>query len=378
MEKRAELGHLIGLLFDAVKGESDPGYPLRNVAETKKLAIDSYRETIIGAVIDRLQLLCEPIPADATPQWLLMRGYCDLVRVFVKNEPHSDAKLAELRVRLISSLSLIDELICRILHTVQNKTEIAAWKNIPSKPGMGFSPDQTEALIEYRNKYELNSCFDVSGWDWSVMDWLLDWDAIARAELAHAAVGSLFYVACRNLAMILSRSVFVLANGDMYAQVWYGLMKSGWFSTSASNSRMVFMAAIISEALFAMAAGDDHLAKSQDDVKYAANMLRHGFRVKHSPQPPNVFDFCSHLYKDGVAYTLNVKKMTFALLCKKGSINERASLFDDWLRDMVNHPDLQFWTDLIHQTGWLEGPTTLRVLHSEIAEADSSSLTGDE
>lgn len=362
MEDLAQLGHYIGQLFESVKGESDPGYPLRNHAKTKARAIESFREQIIECTIARLDLLTGEIPPDATPLWLLQRGYADAVRIFVKNEPHSTAKLEEQRVRLISSLSLVDELVARILYTVQNKTEIRSWENCPSKPGMGFTQEQTESLISYRNAWKLNESFDVSGWDWSVPDWLLDWDARARAALAHADENSLFFKACRNLAMVLGRSVFILANGDVYAQVWYGLMKSGWYNTSSTNSRMLFMIALSAGAEHAAAAGDDHIAAVLHLLDYMKRMLGYGFRVKHSPQNPDTFDFCSHLYRDGKAHTLNVQKITFALLCKKGSKEERADLFDDWHRDMENHPDLEFWDRLVRSCGWLEGPLTLAIL----------------
>lgn len=352
MESSPRLVNLIGQVFDGLKADSDPGFPLRNIAASNSIAIENYRGLIIESVIARLNELTSKDVLSYGSIELLERGVCDPVRIFVKNEPHSSKKLEQGRVRLIMSVSLVDQVVSRILFSTQNRAEVDAWKDIPSKPGMGFSDEQTESIFEYVDDFPDLESYDVSGWDWSVQDWEMAWEAESRIMLA-GAEETLFATVVRNYFHTASRSVFVLADGSLYAQTIAGIMKSGLYITSPSNSRIIVRTSHTCGVRKIMSNGDDHVANRVED--YVSSMLRRG----HIVVPEEVsegFNFCSHHYKDGVCWTTNADKITFALLNKSGTPAEKAALYDDWLRDMYRHPALSMWEGIISLSGWLSDP----------------------
>ena len=52
-------------------------------------------------------------------------------------------KLQKERWRIISSVSLVDEIVDRMLYGTQNRAEINHWSSTPSMPGVGFSDDNS-------------------------------------------------------------------------------------------------------------------------------------------------------------------------------------------------------------------------------------------
>jgi len=125
-----------------------------------------YYKLIVDITLDRLLLLLNSDVTNKTPQELVQQGYCDPVRIFVKNEPHKADKVANKRWRLISSVSIVDQLVDRVLNTHINKTEIANWHKIPSKPGMGFNQESVEKIIQDFESIPDPCTSDISGFDW--------------------------------------------------------------------------------------------------------------------------------------------------------------------------------------------------------------------
>lgn len=195
-----------------------------------------------------------------TPSQLVAQGYCDPVRLFVKQEPHNAKKLAEGRYRLISSVSLVDQLIERLLFGPQNELEIASWRSIPSKPGMGLSLYEQAQSIWQDLLYKSRVCpaaeADISGFDWSVQEWELWADVSMRIRLCedmHPKLACLFI----NRFRCFSFSVFQLSNGELYEQCTPGLMKSGSYCTSSTNSRIRCLMGFLIGSPWIIAMGDD-------------------------------------------------------------------------------------------------------------------------
>jgi len=125
-----------------------------------------------------------------TPQQLVKMGWCDPVRLFVKQEPHKLIKVITKRFRLISSVSIVDQLVERVLFGVQNRKEIDSWQLIPSKPGIGLTDEMARSVYNNvkmaSNRFKMYEA-DVSGWDWSVQLWELLADAEIRVRLSVGA-----------------------------------------------------------------------------------------------------------------------------------------------------------------------------------------------
>nr|UYT09248.1 P1-P2 fusion protein [Grapevine polerovirus 1]UYT09255.1 P1-P2 fusion protein [Grapevine polerovirus 1] len=270
---------------------------------------------------DRLQKLSEARLEDYTPERLVQEGLCDPIRLFVKGEPHKQAKLDEGRYRLIMSVSLVDQLVARVLFQDQNKTEIALWRAIPSKPGFGLSSDsQAEEFVELIartvgvSSQELVSSWkdyviptDCSGFDWSVADWMLKDEMAVRNRLTIGCTPELERLRL-NWLHCLSNSVLCLSDGTLIAQEVPGVQKSGSYNTSSSNSRIRYMAARHCGASWAVAMGDDALESINSDLE---GYRRLGFKVEVSDR----LEFCSHVFEQpNLAVPVNVNRMFYKLV----------------------------------------------------------------
>lgn len=278
-------------------------------------------------VFERLVLIAST-PFDEiikmTPEQLIERGYCDLIRLFLKKEPLKWSKLYNKvtgqklqygRYRLISCISLVDQIIHRMIYGKQNKAEIAQYCVIPSQPGIGFSTDAgvrafTEASFFHPSRRQNLSkedalwlsflCIDFQAWDWTVKDWQLDMDAHVRRKLCN--YGDELLIAKAH--HLVSNGCFVLSNGELWVQILRGLMKSGWYNTSSSNSRI---RAAISKIFFGLmhwiiTMGDDSV---EDNDKRLAEFLVWikdivGQTIPDDDVTPcdhDAVEFCSHAFR---------------------------------------------------------------------------------
>lgn len=235
--------------------------PLAQLGKDNGIVIDLHADLLRRAVWSRVRLLAttsvESLRAMSAVD-LVQNGFVDPIRVFVKNEPHPLSKLEEGRVRLIHSVSLVDQLVERVLFSKQNQLELACFTLIPSKSGMGISNQlQRQTVVAMRPKSS-GSPFssDVSGWDFSVSGDELDFDAQLRVELG-SMEGTPGREAVLNRVRCLALAVFQFSDGSMIAQTVGRWQKSGSYNTSSSNSRIRVACALEAGAEAAMAMGDD-------------------------------------------------------------------------------------------------------------------------
>jgi hypothetical protein len=219
----------------------------------------AHLDFIVKAVTERLFLLAETELHGLSPVELINQGCCDPVRLFVKQEPHTLKKINEGRYRLISSVSLVDQIVERMLFGPQNRAEIALWDTIPSKPGMGLTLKSQarkifgDLLVKHTHcpAYEA----DISGFDWTVQDWELWADVEIRIKLCSAGVN--LAQCMRNRFYCFMNSVFQLSDGTLIQQCSPGVMKSGSYCTSSTNSRVRCLMAEIIGSPWCIAMGDD-------------------------------------------------------------------------------------------------------------------------
>nr|URD27601.1 RdRp [Pistacia sobemo-like virus] len=259
--------------------KASPGVPLASLGLTNAQIVDRHLDFLVLAVVARLELLSsyELVDSDLSPNELVRMGFCDPVRVFVKQEPHPKAKIEQGRFRLISSISLVDQLVERILFGPQNRAEIQLWHKIPSKPGMGLSLETQAHLLwddlVFKHNQSPAAEADISGFDWSVQWWELVADLKMRIKLSDA--GGKARMAMSSRFYCLGNSVFQLSNGEMWEQCEPGLMKSGSYCTSSSNSRIRCLMAELIGAKWCVAMGDDSVEGFVPDAKARYEELGH-------------------------------------------------------------------------------------------------------
>jgi hypothetical protein len=310
-----------------IKPTSSPGLPLAELAMTNKSILEKFAPMIVKVVLARLELLVSGKWDGLSAVDLVKQGFCDPVRVFVKNEPHKVKKLDEELYRLISSVSMIDQLIERLIAAPQNQAEIDNWRTCPSKPGMGFTKDsQAQELIDMvASHLEEASEADISRWDWSVKRWQQELEALARTRLAGQSKDSRYARIVKGRFYCICRPVLVLSDGRMYILPFIGLQLSGSYMTSSGNSRMRVKLAWEVGADWAIANGDDDVETTVPDA--VAKYKKRGFTVKMYTRCKERqglytggFEFCSHYFVDGVAKSLNIVKGTVNLL--SGALTE--------------------------------------------------------
>lgn len=333
--------------------KSSPGYPYMRLGRTNGEVLGAHASLIEDLAVRRLVDLWESDFDDLaalSAQELVDCGYCDPIRVFVKNELHGRLKVAQGRMRLIMSVSVVDQIVERVLNGAQNGAEINAWESIPSKPGMGLGDEGLFTLEASFKSMKQPLSSDISGFDWSVSAWWLDCDARARALLT--GLGRDMH---RKRALCLGRSLLVFSDGVVWAQTEDGVQKSGSYNTSSTNSRIRFMlAALVARrggwTGDACAMGDDAVEDSPvDDLAPAYQQL--GFRLKEASRD---IEFCAYRFNlAGGFEPVRWHKMLANLLWSKPRDATAAAELLVALRHELRHsPHLSRAEGLITAVGW--------------------------
>lgn len=345
-----------GMFAELIPGSS-PGLPFAQIAVTNKDLIDKFRHHVVDAVMERFaKLVSVDLRSEKIedPVELVKQGFCDPVRVFIKNEPHTMEKIEAGRLRLISSVSVVDQIVERFLFGPQNRKEIEQWLSCPSKPGMGLNDDdQCKEIYAMVKQYIDELCeADVQAWDWNVKKWMLETEAERRVILAGVEPDSLYARLVRNRFFCLSRKVFALSDGRMYAQRKPGIMASGSYATSSSNSGMNVHLMKMLGARIAWAMGDDSLNTGIENA--VEKYKKYGFKLKMyrrcNEDGRRTFEFCSHEFDGDKAIPLNVNKCTFRLL---SSLVDKQGRYAQWSHDQ-RHSTLVNEYDPVVRRVWLE------------------------
>ncbi len=314
LEKR-----IIFHLQESVKSDASPGFPLMRLADTNEKLLANHQALVVQAVLERLELYSHPETLEfvmtAPCEHIVANHLADLVRLFVKSEPHPKTKINDGRFRLIASVSLIDQLIERLLFSTQNRAEIQSYQDIPSQPGMGFSEDSMHGLGERLGKLTTGSLQkrgidfskiasgDISGFDWSLYPWELILDIRVRLELMGAEPSSLMWRLCMVRGYILTKAVFVTSQGRILSLLSPGIQLSGSYNTSSTNSRIRYALALLVGARWALTMGDDCVEEYVPEAP--DRYLELGHPLKFYETFDNHIEFCSHRYEIS-----NVRRVT--------------------------------------------------------------------
>jgi hypothetical protein len=176
------------------------------------------------------------------------------IRVFIKTEFHKQQKIEEGRMRLISSISIIDQIVDSLLFREFNMAEIGCFEEIPSK--VGWSPvigNNAARLVEQLDMQQGSGPYvaiDRSAWDWTCLAWVCLLEAIFRRRMCvnendHPRWWPLVQQRYYELYGVTWLSVvpshwrlphWQLSCGRVFKQVLPGLQKSGCVNTISLNS----------------------------------------------------------------------------------------------------------------------------------------------
>lgn len=318
--------------------DSKPGVPYAVLGTNNRDIVIQEPDMIIDLVVERLKVLGE-IDADLySPVELVKMNACDPVRTFVKGEPHSTRKVKQGRWRLIFAISIVDQIIERLLCSTQNKEEIRLWDQCPSAPGISLSSDLSLKTLYDLVMKQMRSTgkmaeADVTGWDWSVKEWELLEEAIMRSHLGNFT--AMCAKALYNRQVCVSRSVYAMPDGRLRVLTGDGVQLSGCYNTSSTNSRIRVLVAYLVGALWARAMGDDcvedHVINAKE--KYAEL----GHPLKMYVQRKDEFEFCSLIHTREGAWPVDGTKTLFKLLEQKSITPE---LLAQFRLEMRNSPRL--------------------------------------
>nr|UHS71527.1 MAG: putative RNA-dependent RNA polymerase [Barnaviridae sp.] len=314
--------------------DSTPGYPHVALGSSNEKVLEKYGNVIWDTVLEQFNnalRLGEEV-FSLSPTELIQFGICDPVKVFVKGEPHSRAKLDAGKLRIISSVSLVDQIKTRLLCSQQNKAEINSWQTCPSKPGLGLHDDGLASIADTIKDFLSHGKVietDVSGWDWSVADWELRVDAECRRLLARARKGGVFDFLLRVHAHCVANSVFVTPDGEMYAQTIPGGQLSGDYNTSSTNSRMRVVASmmarlwatgspLVNGCIGIAAMGDDSFEMEAPGIGEGLQLMGHSVKFLKENATLDGVNFCSQVFtSEGTAYPEDPSKTVFRFLSHK-------------------------------------------------------------
>lgn len=245
---------------------------------------------------------------------------CDPIRMFIKPEPHKVNKLDEGRYRIISSVSIVDQVIDQMLFGYMNDKLIENFNSIPSKAGWtqlkgGWKIMQQSGFVTA----------DKSSWDWTAVIWLLELVLGVRIDLCRTARDEnreSDFELWKDLATwryycLYVDPVFVTSGGLFLKQRQPGVLKSGCVNTIHDNSIMQVLLHVIVciyleidiEWLYAL--GDDTSQREPDKAEQYFEELAKYCLLK---QVEFKTEFAGHLFTSDSVEPVYHGKHAFALL----------------------------------------------------------------
>jgi len=257
-----------------------------------------------------------------TASQLVGMGVVDPIRLFVKDEPHSTSKIDSKRYRLIFLLSIIDNIIAKLLFSVQNMEEISSHRDLPSKPGLGLHDDGLEDIYGWAQAAPGPiASADISGWDWSMTAEDFDADLNRRVNLNNGH-SSVWYKLAKVHYRCMKYKLLVTSDSIVYEQQTPGVMPSGWYNTSSTNSYVrtldsyivQYESGVLDPWAFSM--GDDCLETLVEKTAADTGYTRRGKLLKmYVQEHPNEFEFCSHRFNNSpLGVPTNIPKLIKSFL----------------------------------------------------------------
>lgn len=285
---------------------SSPGYPYMRNYPTNR---DMFKPDLLGQVNPvREELVWQMV------QTRLRERDSDPIRLFIKPEPHKLKKIENHRYRLISAVSVVDQIIDAMLHGECNQRMTEVWPYVPSKSG--WSPTNGGYRYIPLRKWMAT---DKSGWDWTVRPWLIELTRDLRKMLCQNVEEHPLWweLVLWRYEQLYAHPVFINSYGWLMQQKRPGVQKSGCFNTLSDNCiQQVLLHLRVSKELGIrplpmMCMGDDVYQEAPADVATYLQKLGEYCRVKSADVVP---EFAGYRFMDGRIEPLYKGKHAFVLL----------------------------------------------------------------
>jgi hypothetical protein len=226
--------------FGGLNVKAGPGYPYNYVYTMNGKFIMEAGYEILLLVMIRLYDMWKYKDSihEMSRRQLVDNNLTDYIRVFCKDEPHTQKKMENYAMRIINSHSIIDQIKDRVLYHHITKVNIANWYLCPSAPGIGFTDEMNKRTVEHVNEMLVKSKLeddDSATWDWGVKPQEIEVYGKSVVNRSNAS-GTAFQVFVEVDCYVRARVILVTSDGIMMMALDIGQTRSGWFITSDFNS----------------------------------------------------------------------------------------------------------------------------------------------
>nr|QZZ63363.1 hypothetical protein [Leuven Sobemo-like virus 3] len=214
-------------VLDKLDMSSSPGYPYMRRSPT-------------NAILFRVDENGVKSEESVNYVWQVVRqrldGFteADPIRLFVKQEPHKLIKIEQGRYRLISSVSVVDQIIDHMLFDEMNDKIVKSWLENPIKIGWSSLNGGWKAFPPGKR-----FAIDKSSWDWTVQMWILELCLAIRLRLCKTTgplLDNWVAIAKYRYMQLYGNPLFITSGGLLLRQLQEGVQKSGCVNTLADNS----------------------------------------------------------------------------------------------------------------------------------------------
>lgn len=263
------------------------------------------------------------------------RWVADPVRVFVKFEPHSNKKVQQKRWRLIWGVSLVDQIIDRLLYQDLCENSIQHASEQSAKVGFSFMKGGVQQLIQdYDDGKDNWISFDASQFDFTVAGWHLEMVAQLNKRLKNDSIiikDALWDKLMLAREKAVAYGKFCFSDGQQFIKILPGMQLSGRYTTIDANSKIMILIRVMNDVVNGrpssekdiIAMGDDSVQNNIPDVDKFVNEIRdiHGIKLTIESVKGKLVDqnFCSMDFiktpeNTYVFVPRNLEKNIFALI----------------------------------------------------------------
>nr|UGO57552.1 MAG: hypothetical protein [Riboviria sp.] len=254
-------------VVDQLDMSSSPGYPYMTQYSSNALffgVVDGVKDE--GRKWSIFKMVTEQLQARVS----------DPIRLFIKPEPHKQTKIDNRAYRLISSVSVVDQIIDHMLFDDFNLK--IQDNHIYQVPQVGWAPVKQG----WMHVPTTGVAMDKSGWDWTVLPWILEMILELRIALCVNMTEEWKDLASWRYQQLFQQPLFVTSGGHLLKQKQPGVMKSGCVNTISDNSMAQDLLDKVVECRtgihsdWMMTMGDDTYQSVPSDIKlYVAELSKY-------------------------------------------------------------------------------------------------------
>lgn len=324
------VGDVFGCLKE-LKRSSHPGLPAVLFAGTKGECVDNHLVDLVHAV--HVRLIClQHVSSHCNDAIDYYNTFCsDLLCFSIKNEAIKVEKFG----RAITSVSVVTQVIEKLVYGNFNKAFKASYGDTYSFIGIGFTQEDSDLLFKrVPLPVEVN---DTPTFDFTVvLEELLD--ASNLAVNSYDSVNDRFRKVAYELEMAKAHKLFCLSSGEVYMFDKPGIQSTGCDQTANANTKIRSSRAIAAHLRVKTLYDPDHglpnLAVVGDDCGETPHVnLRKcyedlGFPLRDSKTLLDHHELCSHYWKPGeVPMGMRMYKSLYNLLVNDFIEDEQIDAF---------------------------------------------------